>query len=122
MSGRIQIAADAGPKPPRSLTRKARILGFEMLLLAALGVALGLARELPISVFNAAELAALATLGCVLIGWPELLIGRMRGRGLLQRQSHIREAEMQAIREHFDDDLTMPPSGEASAHGTDQSG
>ena len=93
-----------------------------MLVLAALGVAVRLTGELPISVFNAAVLAALATLGCVLVGRPELLIRRMGARRLPSRQVRIREAEIQAIREHFADDLTMPVSEDSAAHDTHQSG
>lgn len=91
-----------------------------MLLLAALGIALKLAGEMPGSVFTAGFLAALATLGCVLVGWPELLLERMRSRRPARRQWHIPDAQVEAMRAHFSDDLTMPPSGGSSAADADQ--
>lgn len=119
MSGRIRITTDGGRSAPSWYTRQARIVGVQMLVLAALEVASWLADAVPLNALTATVAAILATLGCVLVGWPRLFIGRAGARGL---QPRIRQAQIDATREHFADDLTMPPSGEASAHGADQSG
>ena len=117
MPGRIRISADIGRHVPRHLTRKARVAGVEMLLITALGIALGLAGQLPLNLFTGAVFAILALLGCLFVGRPEMLIRRMAARGV---QARIRQAQIDATRAHFEDDLTMPASDGWSAHDRNQ--
>lgn len=93
-----------------SYTAKTRLLGAASIVLAGLGVLVGLRDRAVIGVYQASVLAAAASFGVLALILPRLFADRIRTAEAARREERERRTATRKPRSTFRDDLTIPPS------------